>query len=114
MRQIPDVSAVAANLPLYFSGGWTGVEGTSASTPIWATGAALLTEALQQQGMAPPAFPQALYAAAATGATPLFDVTEGNNGFQASPGWDYVTGLGAPNLPALLQVLRTGAFQLQG
>jgi hypothetical protein len=61
-----------------------------------------------------PSFPQALYAAAATGAAPFTDIILGNNGYAAALGWDYVSGLGTPNLSALLQVFRAGAFQLQG
>jgi kumamolisin len=113
-RQVPDVSAAAANLPLYFNGEWTAASGTSASAPIWAAGAALLIEALKQQGSAPPSFPRALYAAAASGNAPFFDVTRGNNGFATAPGWDYVSGLGTPNLPALLQALQSSAALSQG
>ena len=40
------------------------------------------------------AFLQAIYS---TAAQPNFrDITVGNNGFSCLPGWDFVTGLGAP------------------
>jgi kumamolisin len=37
-RQLPDLSAVADNLAVYFQGQWGAVGGTSAAAPIWATG----------------------------------------------------------------------------
>ena len=30
----------------------------------------------------------------------LRDITEGNNGFTAGPGWDACTGLGSPSAPS--------------
>jgi kumamolisin len=45
----------------------------------------------------------ALYAAEKTAFT---DITEGNNdGFEAGPGWDPVTGLGSPKGPGVLAAL---------
>src|SRR5438876_10826310 len=43
-RQLPDLSAVADHLAVYFQGQWGDVGGTSAAAPIWATGQALVNE----------------------------------------------------------------------
>jgi len=52
--------------------------------------------------------PQMFYLVAnrSNGRHPYFDVTQGNNlYYPATPGWDYSTGLGTPNLPDFYQVL---------
>src|SRR2546421_3416328 len=100
-RQVPDVAAVADNLAVYFQGAWGAVGGTSAAAPIWAAGQALVNEDTMQRlgtfGYAP-----RLYYAVAdkhAGGNAYFDVTSGNNWYYpATPGWDYTTGLGTPNL----------------
>ena len=114
-RQVPDVAAVASNLPLYFNGQWltlpdgTGAGGgTSAATPIWAAGMALANQATIQNYHIFFAGPLVFYAIANNHGqfSPYFDITEGNNlGFNATPGWDFATGLGAPNLPDIYQIL---------
>jgi subtilase family serine protease len=98
-RQLPDVSAVADNLAVYFQGQWGAVGGTSAAAPIWAAGQALVNEdTIQSLGTFAYA-PQLYYAAYKNGANAYFDVTSGNNlYYSATPGWDYTTGLGTPNL----------------
>ncbi len=102
MRQLPDVSAVADNVPLFYSGRWHLVSGTSISAPIWAAGMALLNQAAQKStGMTyyGPAF---LYAAANSGHAPFYDVTKGNNlHYDATSGRDNASGLGTPNLYSL-------------
>ncbi|HVB74346.1 MAG TPA: S53 family peptidase [Ktedonobacteraceae bacterium] len=114
-REVPDVSAVALNLPLYFGGQWqtfsdgTGAgSGTSAATPIWATGMALVNQALLHKYHVFFAGPLVYYYVAnhAGRLSPFFDVTQGNNlGFNATPGWDFATGLGTPNLVDFYNVL---------
>jgi kumamolisin len=101
MRQVPDVAAVADNLAVYFDGGWGAVGGTSAAAPIWAAGQALVNEdTIQRLGTFAYA-PQFYYevANAKGGGNAYYDVTYGNNlYYTATPGWDYTTGLGTPNL----------------
>ena len=100
-RQIPDVSAVAYALAVYFQGQWGAVGGTSAAAPIWAAGLALVNEGLMKQIGKFTASPQLFYVVAQgmNGMRPYFDVTQGNNlYYPATPGWDYATGLGTPNL----------------
>ncbi len=100
-RQLPDLSAVAANLAVYFQGSWGAVGGTSAAAPIWAAGQALVNEDTMQTLRTFGYSPRLYYAVADSnaGANAYFDVTNGNNlYYTATSGWDYTTGLGAPNL----------------
>lgn len=108
VRQIPDVSAAAYNLAVYFQGQWGAVGGTSAAAPIWATGLALTNEGLMQRVHKFAFSPQLFYTAAnsANGQHPYFDVTRGNNlYYPATTGWDYSTGLGTPNLADFYNIL---------
>src|SRR6266513_91881 len=100
-RQVPDVSAVADNLAVYFQGSWGAVGGTSAAAPIWAAGQVLVNEDTIQRLGTFGYSPRLYYAVADknAGGNAYFDVTSGNNlYYQAMPGWDFATGLGTPNL----------------
>src|SRR2546430_5500613 len=100
-RQVPDVSAVADNLAVYFQGAWGAVGGTSAAAPIWAAGQALVNEDTMQRLGTFGYSPRLYYAVADknAGGNAYFDVTSGNNWYYpATPGWDFTTGLGTPNL----------------
>lgn len=113
-RQVPDVSAVAYRLPIYFQGRWMAVNGTSAATPIWAAGFALANEGVLQQTNTFFYGPGTFYQVAnnSNGATPYYDVTQGNNlHFSATTGWDFATGLGTPNLPDFYNTLLAIAKQ---
>jgi subtilase family serine protease len=102
MRQIPDVSAVADNLPLFYNGQWHLVSGTSVSAPIWAAGMVLLNQAAQKNTGTTYYGPASLYTAANSGQSPFYDVTQGNNWhYAATSGRDDVSGLGTPNLYSL-------------
>ena len=111
VRQLPDISAAAYALAVYFQGRWGAVGGTSAAAPIWAAGLALVNQGMLQQihklaNVSTNA--QQFYAVAdqSGGLHPFYDVTNGNNlYFPATPGWDYTTGLGTPNLAEFYQVL---------
>lgn len=108
-RELPDVSATAYALAVYFDGQWGAVGGTSAAAPIWAAGLALVNEGLIKQIGKFTASPQLFYVVAqsANGMHPYYDVTQGNNLFYpATPGWDYASGLGTPNLLDFYIVLR--------
>jgi kumamolisin len=52
----------------------------------------------------PASFAQLLYTLAETPANGVFHdvVTGGNRFYDATPGWDYVTGLGSPDVEKLL------------
>lgn len=108
VRQLPDISAVAYALAVYYKGQWGAVGGTSAAAPIWATGVALVNEGAMQQIHKFDYSPQMFYLAANKngGMQPYFDVTRGNNlYYPATPGWDFSSGLGTPNLAAFYQVV---------
>jgi hypothetical protein len=101
-RTVADVSAVAANVPVFEGsyGGWVTVEGTSISAP-------LIAGIYGLAGNGGQAGPRDLYEHAGS----LFDVTRGNNAFFASArvscgndylcaarkGYDAPTGLGTPD-----------------
>lgn len=116
-RGIPDVAADAAGvgsgdtgLAVYLNGGWTMSSGTSTASPIWAANFAIADQmAGHPLGFVNPG----LYklAQASTYSQDFRDITQGDNsccppnpvrGFSAGPGWDAVTGLGAPQASKLL------------
>lgn len=108
MRQIPDISAAAYGLAVYFKGQWGAVGGTSAAAPIWAAGLALVNEGMIQQVHTFNYGPQMFYSVAnkANGTQPYYDVTRGNNlYYPAGTGWDFASGLGTPNLPSFYQIM---------
>ncbi len=110
-RQIPDVAAIALNVPLYLFGKWYRSGGTSLSAPVWAAGIALVNQGLRQHNKPPVGAPATFYQVANQGGNlhPYFDITQGNNLFYpATPGYDLTTGLGAPDIFAFGKAL--GAF----
>ncbi|KAJ6544649.1 family S53 protease [Mycena vulgaris] len=99
-RGYPDVSAQGENVQIVSGGTTEGVDGTSCSSPIFASVIGLLNDQLIAAGNAPLGFLNPwLYA----NPDMLNDVTTGSNpgcgakGFAAKAGWDPVTGLGTPN-----------------
>ncbi|KAJ7490735.1 family S53 protease [Mycena latifolia] len=99
-RGYPDVAAQGENVQIVSRGKTQGVDGTSCSTPIFASVIALLNDQLIAAGKSPLGFlNQWLYANPGM----FNDVTTGSNpgcgagGFEALAGWDPVTGLGTPN-----------------
>lgn len=100
-RQVPDVAAVAEQLPVYSQGSWGDGYGTSAAAPIWATGFLLANAALSYNKHLIYFGPSVFYAAAEHSGKwqPFYGVQKGNNRYYtATAGWNYCTGLGAPNL----------------
>jgi kumamolisin len=108
-RQTPDVAGPAApssGFRICFQGDCTpGVGGTSAAAPFWAASTALVQEYADANGAGGPRFvAPILYALAAHAQPfpPFHDITHGNNGYYpATPGWDYATGLGSPDVANL-------------
>jgi hypothetical protein len=44
--------------------------------------------------------------------SPYYDVTQGNNlAFNSTPGWDFASGLGTPNLGNFYSILAAGTSQ---
>ena len=106
-RAIPDLAAVGVNYQVYIQGVKQMVSGTSASTPCVAGIIALLNDARLQAGKPPlghinPFIYQ--------NPSAFNDIVHGKNnnggllpGFEATKGWDPVTGLGTPKYPELLK-----------
>ncbi|MYW97380.1 S8 family serine peptidase [Amycolatopsis rubida] len=94
-RALPDLSFAATNYSIVDNGGSNTVAGTSASTPVIAAFLARARETNPKIGF----LGQRLYS---LGESAYTDITSGNNGEPAGPGWDYVTGLGEPAVTAWL------------
>ncbi|KAI1437880.1 peptidase S8/S53 domain-containing protein [Xylaria sp. CBS 124048] len=106
-RGFPDVAAIGLNVATVWNGTTSGVGGTSASAPIFASIVNLLNEERLAIGKGPIGFLNpVLYAHPEA----FNDITIGGNpgcgteGFNATPGWDPVTGLGSPNYEKLLPI----------
>ncbi|KAI3616687.1 tripeptidyl peptidase [Moniliophthora roreri] len=100
-RAFPDVAAEGRFFRIWLSGVPRSIGGTSASSPAFAGIVALLNDARLKVGLPPLGFLNPfLYSKGISGLT---DITSGNNpgcgtpGFNATEGWDPVTGLGTPN-----------------
>ena len=106
-RLVPDVSSVADLHPgafVWFKGKEWRFGGTSWSAPTWTALCALIAEARQKQGKAPVFLAPLLYRLPANNG--FRDITTGSNGaYSAGSGWDPVTGLGVPDVKALLKSL---------
>jgi kumamolisin len=107
-RVVPDVSLTADpdyGACLILQGKVVQIGGTSWSAPVWAGFCALLNEARVSAGKPSLAFLNPLiYPLAKT--TCFRDITDGSNGaYEAGPGFDLVTGLGVPNVAALIAAL---------
>ncbi|KAF9063500.1 family S53 protease-like protein [Rhodocollybia butyracea] len=103
-RGYPDVAAQGVNVAIVNAGKTVSVDGTSCSSPIFASVIALINDRLVAAGKSPLGFLNPfLYA----NPDALFDITSGSNpgcntqGFPAKDGWDPVTGLGTPNFAKL-------------
>jgi len=109
-RLVPDVCAAAdpnTGAFLVLHGKPTAIGGTSWSAPVWAGLCALLNQARVNAGEQPLAYLNPLLYPLG-GANGFHDVTSGSNGaYHAGTGYDLVTGLGSPNLAALLASLAT-------
>lgn len=100
-RAYPDVSAQGDFFRVFLAGSPIKVGGTSASSPTFAAIVALLNDARLKAGKKPLGFLNPLFYSILAG--DFNDVTVGHSGgcgtwgFNATKGWDAVTGLGTPN-----------------
>ncbi|KAH7909407.1 peptidase S8/S53 domain-containing protein [Hygrophoropsis aurantiaca] len=108
-RGIPDVAAQSHNFLMVFMGELGYVAGTSCSAPTFAAFVSMLNDARIEAKKPTLGFLNPfLYS---KGYTALNDITEGNNpgcgtqGFNATTGWDAVTGLGTPNFEKLKELV---------
>ncbi|KAF7352412.1 Tripeptidyl-peptidase sed3 [Mycena venus] len=105
---IPDVSAQSRKFQIVWQGQRISIGGTSASTPTFAGLVALLNDARLAAGRPALGFLNPLLYK--RGEHALNDVVAGANpgcgtpGFNATKGWDPVTGLGTPDFKKLLKV----------
>jgi len=108
-RAFPDVSTQADNFRIFFQGTPALIGGTSASSPTFAGFVGLLNSARLSAGKPPLGFLNPLLYA--TGEAGFNDITIGNNpgcgtpGFNATEGWDPVTGFGTPNFGKLKEIV---------
>ncbi|KAJ7937053.1 subtilisin-like protein [Mycena leptocephala] len=108
-RAIPDVAAQSDFFRVFIGGRAFHIGGTSASSPAFTGFVALLNDGRLKKGLSPLGFLNPLlYSKAASG---FNDITVGNapgcgtEGFNATVGWDPVTGLGTPNFAKLLKLV---------
>jgi subtilase family serine protease len=115
-RYLPDISLDGSDMffgnygmLIYSQGAMATTGGTSAASPSFAGLMALIVQKYGRQGNANTTLYQlgnAQYGG--TGTTVFHDITSGNNnvpgltGFTATTGWDEVTGLGTPDVTALV------------
>ncbi|MGH2808524.1 MAG: S53 family peptidase [Actinomycetota bacterium] len=105
-RQLPDVAGPGdpdSGYAVVYEGKVSAVGGTSGSTPFWAGVTALITERARQEGIDDIGLLNPiLYALGRSDTPPFFDVVHGGNRHHpATPGWDYATGWGSPNVAEL-------------
>ena len=107
-RQVPDVSAAAdidSGFLVCHQGDCSPVGGTSAATPFWAASMLLVQQYAQKQGAGKLGYANPVLYKLAAGdkrGDVFHDVVRGNNRYyQATPGWDFATGLGSPDVAGL-------------
>ncbi|KAG7098096.1 hypothetical protein E1B28_000070 [Marasmius oreades] len=108
-RAFPDVAAQGLRFRIWLNGVPRSIGGTSASSPTFAGIVALLNDARLKKGQPPLGFLNPLIYS--KGGDGFNDIVFGNNpgcgtpGFNATKGWDPVTGLGTPNFKKLKDLL---------
>jgi kumamolisin len=107
-RLVPDVSLAAdpnTGALFVYQKRIDGIGGTSWSAPVWAGICALLNESRANAGKKPLGFlPPFIYPLAGT--TAFRDIKIGTNGaYNATAGYDMVTGIGVPNVKELMVAL---------
>ncbi|HKI19346.1 MAG TPA: S53 family peptidase, partial [Isosphaeraceae bacterium] len=104
-RTDPDVSAdadpatgAAVYDPYDFGAAtpWDQVGGTSLAAPLWAGIVTIANQGRVLAGGQPLGATQALTDLYSLPSSDFHDITQGNNGYNAGPGYDLVTGLGSP------------------
>ncbi|KAG2367593.1 peptidase S8/S53 domain-containing protein [Suillus spraguei] len=108
-RGFPDVAAQSKYFSVIYQGQPQPIDGTSCASPAFAGFVSMLNDARINAGKAPLGFLNPfLYS---TGYKALNDITSGNNpgcgtlGFNATVGWDPVTGYGTPNFEKLKELV---------
>ena len=107
-RQLPDVAGPAdpdSGYAVIYEGEVSAVGGTSGSTPFWAGITALIEDRADDEGVESIGLLNPLlYRLGQSDDPPYNDVVLGGNRFHpATPGWDYATGWGSPNVAELVE-----------
>ncbi len=111
VRTTPDVSfnadpntGVAVYDSVAYSGqsGWFEVGGTSVAAPSWAGLVAITDQGLAPASKSTLSSTQLLTQLYDLPSSDFHDITTGNNGYAATPGYDLVTGLGTPKANLLV------------
>ncbi|EIW61376.1 tripeptidyl peptidase A [Trametes versicolor FP-101664 SS1] len=120
-RAIPDVAAQADLFRVFLSGRPVSIGGTSAAAPTFTGIVSLLNAARLEKGLPPLGFLNPLvYAIQALDPTAFNDITVGNNpgcgtpGFNATKGWDPITGVGTPNFGKLKDIVTLDFLHIPG
>jgi subtilase family serine protease len=107
-RQVPDVAGPAdpaSGMMVYAKGALREIGGTSAAAPFWAGSLLLIREYAQRHGVPDLGFiAPLLYRIAADPASARDfhqPVRGGNRFYLVTPGWNFVSGLGSPDVAAL-------------
>jgi len=109
-RGVPDVAVQGSSFRVFIAGRARSIGGTSASAPSFAGFVALLNDGRLRKGLPSLGFLNPLLYSGKAG-NGFNDITVGNNpgcgtlGFNATKGWDAITGLGTPNFGELLKVV---------
>ncbi len=119
-RAVPDVAMDAGtDVPIYdsydfgSSTPWIGDDGTSLATPMWAGVIAIADQGRVLNGLGTLDGPsQTLPDIYALPSSDFNDITTGNNGYAAGPGYDLVTGLGTPKVNLVVQGLANAGSPL--
>jgi kumamolisin len=111
MRCTPDIAAVSTcAAPVnggmcFYNGQMVYFDGTSLSCPIWAAFCAMVNQSRASVGLGPIGL-LGPYIYPLAGSSVFNDITTGNNGaYSAGPGYDLCSGLGTPNVAALVSAL---------
>ncbi|HWE31995.1 MAG TPA: S53 family peptidase [Solirubrobacteraceae bacterium] len=111
-RQVPDVGGPgdpASGMVVVTRGKTTEIGGTSAAAPFWAASFALMREYAQRHGVSQIGFlAPLLYELAANPSTRSAfhePVAGGDRRFSVAPGWNFVTGLGSPDVAVMARDL---------
>lgn len=111
-RAMPDIASYSEDVIIVSGGSEMPVAGTSCAAPVVAGILSLVNDVLLSKGKKTLGFfNPLLYKVVAAHPEAVFDVTQGQNpygccpGFSAAPGWDPVTGWGAPNFKNFLNAI---------
>jgi subtilase family serine protease len=114
-RGIPDISAPMNTYGLWLGNTIAGYGGTSASAPVMA---GIMARFISLNGGRRP-IPGSIHSTLYSNVNAYYDIASGNNdtilseGYVATPGWDPVTGLGAPWGNVIYPMITSGGTKVK-